>query len=260
VVPDRESGNQNEPPLTLPRMSALVQFNPPLFVSISRSVDHIHTPSPFTWNHSQVNHTCPPSKAIGYFLEPITCLAPFAKKPLMLTLEGVTNNDIDPSVDALRTVALPLLRRFGIDVGLELKVSKRGAPPLGGGEVFFRCPVVRALTPVKLLEMGRIKRVRRATLSELSPPACLVQRCTDTTIKPNCVCVALGCRSVGLPIQHGFRRKFPTAWLTLLVVCSTRFFPTCTSPPCPPAAQGAPLCADAYVRVCCNPHCKLWFA
>ena len=108
----------------------------------------------------KVTHVCPPSKAIGYFLEPITCLAPFSKKPLMLTLQGVTNNDVDPSVDALRTVTLPLLRRFGVDVGLELKISKRGAPPLGGGEVFFRCPVVRTLSPIKLLEPGRIKRVR----------------------------------------------------------------------------------------------------
>ena len=82
----------------------------------------------------KVNHTCPTSKAIGYFLEPIICLAPFAKKPMALTLDGVTNNDIDPSVDALRTVALPLLRKFGVD-GLELKISRRGAPPLGGGQV-----------------------------------------------------------------------------------------------------------------------------
>mmetsp|Transcript_27513 Transcript_27513/g.72338 ORF Transcript_27513/g.72338 Transcript_27513/m.72338 type:complete len:361 (-) Transcript_27513:36-1118(-) len=118
----------------------------------------------------KVSHTCPPTKAIGYFLEPITILAPFAKKPLMLTLEGVTNNDTDPSVDALRTVALPILRRFGVDAGLELKISKRGAPPLGGGEVFFRCPVVRALTPIKLVDSGRIKRIRGIAYSTRVSP------------------------------------------------------------------------------------------
>eukprot|EP00035_Acanthoeca_spectabilis_P020911 m.435246 g.435246 ORF g.435246 m.435246 type:complete len:361 (+) comp17828_c0_seq1:4638-5720(+) len=128
----------------------------------------------------KVRHTCATSKAVGYYLEPITCIAPFAKKPVLLTLEGVTNNDVDPSVDALRTVALPLLRRFGIDMGLELKVSKRGAPPLGGGEIFFRCPIVRALTPIKLLECGRIKRVRGIAYSSRVSPQ-ISNRVVDST-------------------------------------------------------------------------------
>lgn len=50
-------------------------------------------------------------------------MAPFAKKPFALTLTGVTNNEQDPSVDVLRTVTLPLIRRFGVEDGLELKVS-----------------------------------------------------------------------------------------------------------------------------------------
>ena len=50
-------------------------------------------------------------------------MGPFAKKPFALTMTGVTNNEQDPSVDVLRTVTLPLVRRFGVDDGLELKVS-----------------------------------------------------------------------------------------------------------------------------------------
>lgn len=71
----------------------------------------------------KITHDCPPSRAIGYFLEAIICMAPFAKKPFALTLTGVTNNEQDPSVDVLRTVTLPLIRRFGVEDGLELKVS-----------------------------------------------------------------------------------------------------------------------------------------
>ena len=45
-----------------------------------------------------VTHDCPVSRSIGYFLEPVVMLAPFAKKPLSLTLRGITSDDRDLSV------------------------------------------------------------------------------------------------------------------------------------------------------------------
>ncbi|KAJ3297440.1 rRNA-processing endoribonuclease [Borealophlyctis nickersoniae] len=108
----------------------------------------------------KIHHECPPSRAMAYFLEPMIALAPFAKLPLSLTLTGVTNDNVDASVDTLRTVILPQLKRFGVEDGLELKITKRGAPPLGGGEVTFRCPNVRALKPVQFVEEGQVKRIR----------------------------------------------------------------------------------------------------
>jgi len=53
---------------------------------------------------------------------------PFAshsKTPFNLTLSGITNDDVDLSVDALKAVTLPLLKNFGVaeEGGLELKVS-----------------------------------------------------------------------------------------------------------------------------------------
>jgi len=68
-------------------------------------------------------------------------IAPFSKKPLDLTLKGVTTDDNDLSVsttrcdletdcilirekaDMIRTVTLPHLELFGISDGLELRVS-----------------------------------------------------------------------------------------------------------------------------------------
>ncbi|KAI8823578.1 RNA 3'-terminal phosphate cyclase/enolpyruvate transferase [Fimicolochytrium jonesii] len=108
----------------------------------------------------KVRHECPPSRAIGYFLEPLIALAPFAKHPLQLTLSGVTNDNVDLSVDAIRTVLLPHLKRFGVEDGLEMKITKRGAPPKGGGEIFFQCPIVRQLKPVQFIEEGKFKRIR----------------------------------------------------------------------------------------------------
>jgi hypothetical protein len=70
-----------------------------------------------------VVHDCPLSRSIGYFLEPIIAVAPFGKRPLMLTLRGITTDDKDLSVDLIRTVTLPHLAMFGVEEGMELKVS-----------------------------------------------------------------------------------------------------------------------------------------
>ena len=121
-------------------------------------------------------------------------LAPFSKKPLALTLRGITTDDRDLSVrrprtsryihiiifhkvDLIRTVTLPHLEPFGITDGLELKVrrpftharahayaslkiKKRGSPPLGGGEVLFVCPIVKQVKTLNFVETGKIKRIR----------------------------------------------------------------------------------------------------
>jgi RNA 3'-terminal phosphate cyclase-like protein len=116
----------------------------------------------------QITHDCgggdieTPSKiarSVGWFIEGIIPLALFAKKELNLKLTGITNDSLDLSVDTLINVTLPLLRNFGIS-GSTLKVIKRGAAPLGGGEVDLYIPQVRNLRPIFLIEMGLIKRVR----------------------------------------------------------------------------------------------------
>lgn len=52
----------------------------------------------------KLQHDCGTSRAIGYFLEPLLCLAPFCKKPLNITLHGVTNDNVDPSVSDVSLV------------------------------------------------------------------------------------------------------------------------------------------------------------
>jgi RNA 3'-terminal phosphate cyclase-like protein len=81
----------------------------------------------------------------------------------------------------IRTVTLPHLHLFGIEDGLELQVrssfsylmtdvadfsiivtqiKKRGAAPLGGGQVLFRCPVVKNVKTLNFVDPGKIKRIR----------------------------------------------------------------------------------------------------
>ncbi|KAI0082812.1 18S rRNA biogenesis protein [Panus rudis PR-1116 ss-1] len=107
-----------------------------------------------------ITHECPLSRSVGYFLEPVIMLAPFAKKPLQLTLKGITSDDQDLSVDLIRTATLPHLQLFGISEGLELRIKKRGSPPLGGGEVQFICPIVKQVKILNFVDPGRVKRIR----------------------------------------------------------------------------------------------------
>lgn len=74
-----------------------------------------------------VEHDCPPSRAIGYFLEPLSLVALWGKKPLTAVLRGVTNDTTDCGVDVFRTVTFPLLRKLtGAEDGFELKVGWAG--------------------------------------------------------------------------------------------------------------------------------------
>ena len=109
----------------------------------------------------KIEHDCGIEHGIGYSLELLLALGPFCKNPLYVTLTGVTNNQTDPSVDLVKAAFLPVVRKFLLDdEGLELKISKRGAAPGGGGQVLLRCPVKRQLKPVQVLEQGKIKRIR----------------------------------------------------------------------------------------------------
>lgn len=132
-----------------------------------------------------LEHDCNPERAIGYYLEVLLMLAPFGKEALGITLRGVTNHDLDIGVDCFRTVTFPLMKRFGIGTDeaegeLDLKIVKRGAFPLGGGQVEVSVPVVKELSPLKLLDQGKVKRIRGvAYTAKISPATAqrIVDRC-----------------------------------------------------------------------------------
>ena len=76
-------------------------------------------------------------------------------QPLAITLRGVTNDALDPSVDVWRSATLPLVRQLaGLESGLALKVLRRGAHPGGGGEVHLTVPAVTRLPPISLPDEG----------------------------------------------------------------------------------------------------------
>eukprot|EP00249_Psilotum_nudum_P009368 c21885_g1_i1 orf=67-1179(+) len=117
-------------------------------------------------------HDCGTGRSIGYFLEPLIVLGLFGKSPLFITLKGITNDSKDPSVDTFRVTTLPMLKRFGVSVeDLELKIVTRGAPPLGGGEVHLKIPIVpNSLTAVTWVDEGLVKRIRGVAYSTRVSP------------------------------------------------------------------------------------------
>lgn len=119
-----------------------------------------------------VVHECGTGRPIGYFLESLIVLGLFGKKALTVTLKGITNGGKDPSMDTFRTTTLPILKHFGVPTeSLELKVVRRGAPPLGGGEVRLKVPMVAtSLTAVTWMDEGMVKRVRGVAYSARVSP------------------------------------------------------------------------------------------
>ncbi|KAK4687364.1 RNA 3'-terminal phosphate cyclase-like protein, partial [Tremellales sp. Uapishka_1] len=132
------------------------------------------------------SHQCHLGRSIGYYLELLIPLAPFCKKAFEIDLTGITGEEgKDMTADMIRTVTLPHLHLFGVTDGLELQVSpplayrypahhlqikKRGSAPLGGGQVIFKCPVVRQLKTLQFLEKGKIKRIRGVAYSTRVSP------------------------------------------------------------------------------------------
>ncbi|XP_015782470.1 RNA 3'-terminal phosphate cyclase-like protein [Tetranychus urticae] len=120
-----------------------------------------------------IEHDCGLQKSISYFLQPLIILAPFCKVPIEATLTGITNDQLDVSIDALRQSTIPLVSKL-ISVwektDIELTVVSRGMPPNGGGKVFFKCPIRNTIKPINLLKPGKIKRIRGLALATRVAP------------------------------------------------------------------------------------------
>lgn len=116
-------------------------------------------------------HTCPLTRGIGYFIEPVLLLAPFGKKATNITFHGITSSSTDLGVDTIRTAVFPVLQRFGIERS-ELRIVKRGAPPLGGGEVHLSMPhLILHPTTLHATYTPEISKIRGIAYSTRVSPA-----------------------------------------------------------------------------------------
>lgn len=120
----------------------------------------------------ELKHDCGKERSISYFLEVLLHIAPFCKRPLNITLTGVTHDQTDPTVDELELAAIPILKRFIGDVEgkIDIKVNAKGFKPEGGGEVVFTCPIVRQFKPIQWLDPGLVKKIRGVSVAARVSP------------------------------------------------------------------------------------------
>lgn len=52
----------------------------------------------------RIQFDCGTDRSISYYLEPMIALAPFSKRPFVLTLEGITTDHVDPSVSLYKCI------------------------------------------------------------------------------------------------------------------------------------------------------------
>lgn len=117
--------------------------------------------SPGTLIGGELEFKCSTERGLGYYLEPIILLCSFTKALLNLTLIGVTNNSIDPSVDAIMQNWLPFLKNLlppASAACLKLEIKKRGVAPKGGGEIVFSSKPALFLSPLQILNPGKVYR------------------------------------------------------------------------------------------------------
>lgn len=72
---------------------------------------------------------CGNQRAITYFLEPLLILSLFGKYTLDIHLQGITNDEIDISIDNFIYTTIPLIKLFECES--YCKVIKRGFKPIG---------------------------------------------------------------------------------------------------------------------------------
>jgi RNA 3'-terminal phosphate cyclase (ATP) len=91
-----------------------------------------------------------------------------APSPSAVTLEGGTHNPAAPPFDFLQKCFAPVIELMG--PRLELKLHRAGFFPAGGGSFSANIQPATQLSPVHLLDCGKVlSRKARAIISKLSP-------------------------------------------------------------------------------------------
>ena len=94
-----------------------------------------------------------------------------------IELVGGTHNPLAPPVEFLQLTYLPILRRMGAEVELEL--HRPGFYPAGGGKVTLKVVGHRQLNPIELLERGLLRR-RHAWAVVANLPLHIAEREVET--------------------------------------------------------------------------------
>ena len=119
------------------------------------------TPGTITNNYGdEFTFQCDKSRAVTYYAEGLIPIAMFGKESLVVNLEGITNNNIDNSVDSFKGSTCALIQKLVVGDTVIFDIKKRGMFPNGCGCVKFKCPIITNLAPFDWVNEGKVKRVR----------------------------------------------------------------------------------------------------
>lgn len=95
--------------------------------------------------------------SISLVLQAILPATSFFPRPLEISIRGGTDVSKSPLIDYVRFVFLPILRKMGYEIEIEIK--QRGHYPRGGGLVTTRIHPVRDLKSLTLTSQGAIRKI-----------------------------------------------------------------------------------------------------
>lgn len=95
--------------------------------------------------------------SVTLVLQALTPALPFLDRDIMIELRGGTDVPWSPPVDYIRFVFIPIVKKFGLNVELEL--IRRGHYPRGGGIIRIHASPSTRLRAVEIVERGGLRRI-----------------------------------------------------------------------------------------------------
>lgn len=166
-----------------------------------------------------ITHNCSKDKPVGYFVEPMLYLAPFSKKKFSIVFRGITSSHKDAGIEAIKWGLMPVMEKFGVRE-CALHTLKRGAPPLGGGEVHLMVDSLIA-QPITMHELERptISSIRGVAYSTRVSPS-MVNRMIDGAKK---VLKPVGCEvNITADVWRGENSGKSPGWGITLVASNKK--------------------------------------
>ena len=107
-------------------------------------------------------------RSILYYVEGILPLCLFAKQQIHITFQGITDDDVDSSVEVFNNVTANIFSYFKLETLPNLKLHRRACENTSNlprraavqGTIVFTCPVIREVKAIDLTDPGFVKRIR----------------------------------------------------------------------------------------------------
>ncbi|MEM5802112.1 MAG: RNA 3'-terminal phosphate cyclase [Candidatus Aenigmatarchaeota archaeon] len=102
--------------------------------------------------------------SIALLLQTLSPLLIFADKEVELEIKGGTFGLGAPTIEYLKYIAFPILSKLGLKEP-EIEIKQQGGYPKGGGLVKIKFFPVEKLSSVKLIERGKVKKIKGISLA-----------------------------------------------------------------------------------------------